>query len=369
MKKIVIDARGFSGSNGEYIQNLLLHLDNVDNNLSHRYVALMKPKDIETWNPKSKRFSKVSCRYGAFTVVEQFGLAWQLYRLNADLVHFTSPNQPVLYWRRKITTIHDLNNLRFRSQAKHKIASWTKHQRRLWIKRFAIKTSKVIITPSIFMKEDVAKFARANSRKFVVTPEAADPIKATATRPETVQESQKFLLFLGRPAIQKNLGTLIEAFELLQDKNPDLVLVLAGKKDGLYKSFERLVGKHDLSEKIIFTNYVSDGELRWLYENCAAFVMPSFNEGFGIVGIEAMQHGAPVISSNASSFPEIYGDAAEYFNPHSPEDIASKIRKVLNNSELRNELSKTGKRQAAKYSWDRMAQQTLDVYKNILKES
>lgn len=368
MKKIVIDARGFSGSDGEYVQNLLERLDEVDKNLSHRYVVLMNPKDIDAWNPKSKRFSKVASRSNAFTFREQFTLAWQLYRQNAHLVHFTTPGQPMLYFRTKITTIHDLNSLRFRSQAKHKFVTWAKHQRKIWTHRYAVGSSKRIIAPSEYIKDEIAKFAHANSRKISVINDAAEPLAAAPTPLEDMVDKQ-FVLYLGRPVAHKNLGTLLDAFELLQEKYPDLHLVLAGRRDSLFKHYEKLVGKRELNERVMFTDYVSDGTLRWLYENCQAFVVPSLSEGFGLIGVEAMQHGAPVVSSNTGVFPEIYGDAAEYFDPYSAEDMAAKIRKVLGNEDLRKELSKLGKRQAAKYSWKKTAEQTLAVYKQILRET
>lgn len=367
MKKIVIDARGFNGPHAEYVQNLVKQLDIVDNNLSHRFVIVLKPKDMDSWEPKSKRFTKVSSRFGAFTWAEQFGFAWQLYKLKPDLVHFTAANQPILYFKKKVTTIQDLNILRFRSQAKHKLATWIKHQRKLLTYKFAMKSSSVIISPSDFMKEDVAKYTHTNSRKIVVTPEAAEPINSSPTPNELLREA-KFILYLGRPAIHKNLGALIEAFTILRQKNPDLKLVLAGKKDNLYKNFERLVGKQNLDDHVLFTNFVTDGELKWLYQNCSAFVVPYLSEGFGVAGLEAMQEGAPVVSSNYAALPETYGNAAEYFDPTDPNEMATKIQKVINNEQLQKDLRALGKKQASKYSWERMASQTLAVYKTVLKE-
>lgn len=368
MKKIVIDARGYSGSNGEYVQNLIEQIDIADNNLSHRYVVLMKPKDIDSWTPKSKRFTKVASRVGAFTFFEQLNLALQLYRQNANLVHFTTPNQPLLYFRAKVTSIHDVHVWRSRAQDKHKFTSWAKYKRKIWTHKLAIRTSRTVIAPSEYVKLEVAKFASANSRKITVINDAADALTASPA-PLEVVEGKQFILYLGRPAAYKNLGTLIDAFELLKEKHPDLLLVLGGRRDGLFKHYERLVGKRDLDDHVIFTDYVTDGTLRWLYENCTAFVIPSLSEGFGLPGLEAMQHGAVVVSSNTGGLPEVYGDAAEYFDPQDAEDIAAKIRRVLNNEDKRRELAKLGKRQAAKYTWKRTAEQTLDIYKTILKEA
>jgi hypothetical protein len=103
VKKIVIDARELRTSTGRYVERLLAYLQEVDTDLSHRYVVLLKPKDMDGWTAKSKRFSKVACRYKEFTFAEQLGFAWQLYKLQADLVHFPMVQQPILYQRKVVT--------------------------------------------------------------------------------------------------------------------------------------------------------------------------------------------------------------------------------------------------------------------------
>jgi glycosyltransferase involved in cell wall biosynthesis len=145
-------------------------------------------------------------------------------------------------------------------------------------------------------------------------------------------------------------------------------LVLAGKKDQNYKLIEAKAKEGNLLDGVIFTGFVSEGELRWLYENCSAYIFPSLSEGFGLPGLEAMMHGAPVVSSNATCLPETHGDAAHYFDPLDTEDIAKKISEVLDDIKLRKELIEKGKKQAAKYSWRRMAEQTLAVYNKVLEQ-
>jgi glycosyltransferase involved in cell wall biosynthesis len=133
--------------------------------------------------------------------------------------------------------------------------------------------------------------------------------------------------------------------------------------------YERLEKKSkSISEDIVFPGFVSEGQLRWLYEHAAAYVFPSLSEGFGLPGLEAMAHGCPVVSSSATCLPEVYGDAAEYFDPISVEDIAKSIKKVVTSKVVQKTLRQKGKKQAAKYSWKRMAEQTLEVYKQALGE-
>jgi len=143
------------------------------------------------------------------------------------------------------------------------------------------------------------------------------------------------------------------------------VLVLAGKKDANYDRIETEVHQRTI-KNVIFTGHVSEGQLRWLYENCAAYVFPSLSEGFGLPGLEAMLHGAPVVSSNTTCLPEVYGEAGYYFDPLDVPAMAAAIGDVLSSEQLRTSLIAAGRQQAAKYSWRTTAEQTLAVYDEIL---
>lgn len=111
--------------------------------------------------------------------------------------------------------------------------------------------------------------------------------------------------------------------------------------------------------------FVSDEELFVWYKSASVFVFPSFYEGFGLPGLEAMQAGIPVVSSNKSSLPEIYRDGAIYFNPFDVGEIADKIKEVLTNKNLRAHMIESGKKVAREYSWRKTAKETLAVYRAI----
>ena len=143
-------------------------------------------------------------------------------------------------------------------------------------------------------------------------------------------------------------------------------LVHAGKLDYYAKKLRRWVKGQGMEGQVNFLGFVSDQELKWLYQNAQAYVFPSLSEGFGLPGLEAMVHVCPVVSSNATCLPEVYGDAAEYFDPLDVEEMAGAINKVLGSEALRSKLIALGYAQAKKYSWQRMAEQTLEVYKEVL---
>jgi glycosyltransferase involved in cell wall biosynthesis len=364
MAIIAIDAREISTSNGRYVQRLLQYLQKIDTN--NNYLVLLKPDDYVNWVPENKNFGKVLCPYKEFTFGEQLGFKKQLKELKPDLVHFTMVQQPILYRGKSVTTIHDLTTTRFRNPAKNPIVFWAKQQVYKIVNWYVPHKNKHIITPSEFVKKDVVSFAKVKSKKITVTYEAADEINEPM-EPIKELQSKPFIFYVGRPQPHKNLARLIEAFAILKQKHPNLLLVLGGRKDNEYESFIEIAKTHGVEESVCFTGYVSEGQLKWLYRGCKVYVFPSLSEGFGLPGLEAMRHSAPVASSNATCLPEVYGKAAWYFNPNDVHDIARSINEVLENNELRKDLIKRGRIQADTYSWQKMAEQTLEVYQNALR--
>jgi glycosyltransferase involved in cell wall biosynthesis len=331
----------------------------------HDVVLLTKPERMEYLRGVAPSFTVEVTPYREFTFAEQLGFRKQLQALQADLVHFGMVQQPVLYRGKVVTTMHDLTTVRFKNPAKNPVVFWAKQQVYRWVNKKVARKSAAIITPTEFVKNDVVQFAHIDPTKVTVTLEAADVISEPA-EPVAGLENTQFIMYIGRPTPHKNLERLIEAYAEIQKTHPDLKLVLAGKKDALYEAHAERAETKGI-QGIVFTGFVSDGQLRWLYEHCAAYVFPSLSEGFGLPGLEAMAHGAPVVSSNATCLPEVYGSAAKYFNPLDVADMAVKIVDVLDDPLQREDLIAKGKQHAATFSWARMAEQTLTVYESVLE--
>jgi glycosyltransferase involved in cell wall biosynthesis len=263
--------------------------------------------------------------------------------------------------------MHDLTTVRFKNPTKNPFVYWVKQQVYKYVNRRVPKKSKYVMVPSEFVKKDVADYAHIKPEKIIVTHESADEIKEPAEPIKSLQ-SKPFLFYVGRPQPHKNLARLIEAFAIIKKENPDLLLVLAGRRDKMYDSYINDAQRLGVADSVIFTGYVTEGQLKWLYRSCRVYVFPSLSEGFGLPGLEAMLHRAPVASSMDTCLPEIYGDGAWYFNSLDVFDMARTINELLINKELRNKLIRAGRQQAAKYSWQRMAEQTLDIYKKALEK-
>jgi glycosyltransferase involved in cell wall biosynthesis len=145
--------------------------------------------------------------------------------------------------------------------------------------------------------------------------------------------------------------------------------MLAGKKNKAYKSYLKFIDALELSDRVVLTGFIPDGQLKWAMQNARAYIYPSLSEGFGLPPLEAMLNGTPVVASNATCIPEVCGEAAAYFDPLDVEDMATAINKVITNEKRRAELIAKGHQQVKKYSWRRMAEETLAVYKEVLKEN
>jgi glycosyltransferase involved in cell wall biosynthesis len=363
MPRIVIDARESGTSTGRYVDKLVEHLAKLKPGAE--IIILTKSNRLDFFKEIAPDFKVLKSDFKEFTFAEQRGFLKQLNSLRADLVHFTMTQQPVRYKGRKVTTMHDLTTLRFDNPAKNKLVFKSKQQVYKRVVKKVANDSAIIITPSKFVMQDIVEFTGVDPSKVVVTYEAADRIKA---RPQPVGrlEGRQFIMYVGRATPHKNLERLVIAYQILKKKHPNLMMALAGKVDANYKKVEALVSHKRMADSVVFTDFVDDGQLRWLYENAQAYVFPSLSEGFGLPPLEAMVHGTPVISSNATCLPEINGDAAVYFNPKNTNDMARKIDLVLSNSNLRNQLIKRGHTQAAKYSWQHTAQKTLKIYKKVI---
>jgi glycosyltransferase involved in cell wall biosynthesis len=366
MKKIVIDARESGTSTGRYIDSLIKYLHEF--NPPYELVLLAKNHRIDYLKKIAPKFKVIESNFKEFTFAEQLGLLKQIKELKPDLVHFGAIHQPVLYRGKSVTTVHDLTTARFRNPTKNWLIFTIKQNiYKCVIKRVA-HNSTAIVTPTDYVKNDLASYAKISDRKITVTHEAAEDLSGKA-EPIAGIAGKDFIIFNGRPLPHKNLYRVIEAYELLRQKYPQLLLVIAGRKDASFKSYLSFVRKLKLENSIVFTDYIPDSQLKWAFQNTKAYVYASLSEGFGLPGLEAMHYGAPLVSSNATCLPEVYGDAAHYFDPTNVNDMAEKIDEVLSSPKLQEELIEKGKKQVKKYSWRRMAEQTLDVYNEVLEKN
>ncbi|NTW61866.1 glycosyltransferase family 4 protein [Candidatus Saccharibacteria bacterium] len=361
MKHIVIDARIISSSTGTYIERILNYLQEIDT--VNRYTVLVFSKDKEYWKPTNPNFEVIGADFKNYSIAEQIGLKKLLDKLSPDLVHFCMPQQPVLYKGLHVTTIHDMTLMKTYNTDKNWLVYHLKQLVGRFVFKWVARTSAYVITISKFSKNEVLNFTKIPSDKVVVTPLSADTFDDKISPYKT--PFKQFLLYVGQQSDYKNIRRLGDAHQELLKKYPDLGLILVGSiKGGTVNNQNYFENKG--YKNIHFTGFLPNPQRDWLYKNAAAYVFPSTMEGFGLPGLEAMGYGAPVVSSNATCLPEVYGGAAHYFDPFDTNDMVRAIDDVLSNSKLRSELIKKGYKQIAKYSWRRTAEQTHGVYMSAL---
>jgi glycosyltransferase involved in cell wall biosynthesis len=286
-----------------------------------------------------------------------------------ELLHSTAYTAPYVPGIKLVVTIHDMSFLthpHFHTEANRRFCTL----QTLRASRFA----DALICVSQSTADDLRRYLHVPKERVFVIPEAAGPeyrrvadrqrIAATLARFDI---HENFILFVGTIEPRKNLAALIEAFaRLKQDYSRQEWLVIAGGRGWLDEEVFQRVEELDLTRSVRFLGYVSTDELAVLYSSCRAFVYPSLYEGFGLPVLEAMACGAPVITSNASSLPEVAGDSALTLDPESPESMADAMNSVLGDRSLRSELRHKGMERSRLFSWHKTAQLTREVYGRCL---
>lgn len=360
---IAIDARIINTSTGRYVERLIHYLQSVDQ--TNRYTILVPTKDLNFFTPTNKNFTVMAADFKNYSFAEQTKFKKFLDDLAPDLVHFCMPQQPVLYTGKHVTTVHDLILLNTYNSDKN----WLMFRAKQLVGRFVFKriarTNEHIIVPTKYVKDDYVTFSGIDETKVTVTYEAAD-VFVDKIEPYK-HPFKRFLLYVGSQSDYKNIRRLGDAHQKLLETHPDLGLILVGKKSPAHLNVEKYFNGKGY-KNILYTGFIEDPQRDWLFTQAAAYVFPSLMEGFGLPALEAMGYGAPVASSNTTCLPEVYGSAAHYFDPTNVDDMARAINDILTDDALRDSLIEKGYKQNKKYSWERMARQTHEVYMNALKD-
>lgn len=366
MSHIIIDARIINSTTGRYVDRLVTYLQDVDHD--NQYTIIVPEKDKDFWKPRNNNFTVKTANYDNYSFGEQLGYNRFLKSLKPDLVHFCMPQQPINYKGKKVTTFHDLTLLKTYNSDKN----WLIYKAKQIVGKKAFKkvaeTNNHLITVSNFTKHELLETFPTISEEKITTIYESSDVSNTTPKKYSGLPFKKYLLYVGQQSDYKNIKRLGDAHQMLLAKYPDLGLVLVGKQNAASKANEQYFNERHY-KNIVFTGFVDDAQLGWLYGNAQAYVFPSLMEGFGLPGLEAMGYGTPVISSNATCLPEVYGQAAHYFNPSDTSDIATAIDQVLSDDKIRTRLAKAGFKQIKKYSWKKQAQETYRVYMGILKDN
>lgn len=350
-----------------YTHNLIKNLLRVGQNNKYFFIKDNRNTGFPNINKITINLGKTPARK---VLKNSFDLSGIVKKYQLDIVHDPAQMGPFLFSTNamKILTIYDLFPLT------HPQTSPSKYTPVIYkyLLPHVLKRTDVIIAGSESTKKDILRYFPSLRGKIIVIYAAADKSFRQINNPDRIKKKYNlntpFIFALGTLSPRKNLLTLIKAFSKLKIRGFKHKLVIGGQKgwkyENIFKDASDLVEKNE----IIFTGFIPDNDLPYFYNLADLFVFPSLYEGFGIPILEAMACGCPMITSNISSMPEVGGDAALYINnPLDTDELTDKIKKVLFEKGLKEDLIKKGLVQAAKFSWEKTARETIKVYEEVIK--
>jgi glycosyltransferase involved in cell wall biosynthesis len=308
---------------------------------------------------------------------EQIGLARQVAKDRLDLFHAPCLTAPLYLNCPLVVTVHDMIwsfPQQFSKNGSRSIKRKLMERYNYAIPKTAIKRASAIITVSHAARESIVEHSGLKADHIFVTYEAASPsfkqIKAEQSI-ESVRQKYKlppdFIFAIGSADPRKNINALVQAYVLLsQELKEKYPLLIVWTHSLLTDELSQKIEELGLTKYVRFLRQVSTDDLVLLYNVASLFVFPSLYEGFGLPLLEAMACGVPVIASNNSSIPEIVGEAALLFEAQDTQSLSSLIEQVLTDDILNARLQKAGLARSAEFAWEKCAQETLMVYKQVL---
>jgi len=376
-KKILFDGRFLSLSHagiGRYSCELLKKLLPLDPD--QKYILIILPgtkfeKELaRALSERNNPVEIIEIDAKHYSAAEQFKMPKLLKELKPDLIHYPHFNHPIFYNGPFIVTIHDLTLSQYAERGSFLMrAAYNR------VIKHAAQKSLKILTVSEFVRKELIREFDLNPNKVVTTHNGIDAKFKKITNPRTLKKAEKYgltkpyILSVGQWRSHKNLLRLAEAFsEIIKDPKfkDKLDLVFAGRVDPKFPYLEQKIESLNIQKSVKFTGFVDDDDLPIIYNNAELFAFPSLSEGFGLPALEAQATGVAVVSSNKTCLPEVCGKGAYYFNPESVKDITAKIYRVLTDEKFKRDLILKGEENAKNFTWEKAAQKTLEVYKDIV---
>lgn len=365
--RLGIDARFFGPQEtgiGRYVERLIAHLEQIDQ--TNEYVVLLRPQAWDLWFPKNSRWKKQLAPERWYSLAEQLRMPGRYRSANVDLWHIPHFNIPLLWGGPFVVTIHDLILNQFPTERASTLGPLLFRIKFLAYEaviRHAMQAAAQIITVSNHSRQDLLTRYAVKPDRVTVTYESVDPLPEPSEWSSVTERGirQPYILYVGNSYPHKNLEILLDAVGLAQRRGEQVQFVVVGKRDYFSQRLERLAQDKKIPN-ILFYGFASDQELSALYRHSQAYFFPSLSEGFGLPGLEAMASGTPVFAARASCLPEIFGSAAQYFDPHNAVSIAESISTALHDTLTRQRLISAGYEKIKEYSWRRMAEETLAIY-------
>jgi glycosyltransferase involved in cell wall biosynthesis len=344
----------------------------------NEYVVFVKPDEDDQVIKKSNNIKVVELAGGPYPTWEQIALPKAAKKEGCHILHCTSNTAPINPGMPLVITLHDIIYMEKLHLFKKSGGTWYQKfgnvYRRLVVPN-AIRKSDKIITVSNFEKnriKDFFGFDEHDNRLVAIYNGVSEHFRKIADKTEIKRVKElyhlpdRFLFFLGNTDPKKNTPGVLKAFsDYLKETGDDMHLVMLDYEEQELKKLLNEIKDPELINRIHLTGYVINTDLPAIYNQCEIFLYPSLRESFGIPMLEAMRCGAPVITSNTSSMPEVAKDAAYIIDPYKPEEITKGIIGILNNEKLKKKLIDRGFERSRRFSWENMTKEVLELYKEV----
>lgn len=353
-----------------YVEALLHHLGHID---THNRYTVYTTKGVDAaalglphnFVVRPSRFPTINPRVRI--PWEQLVAPISLAREGADVYHGVLNVMPLLAGIPSVVTIHDLSAILFPQTFRRINRMYTR-----WAINVSARRAAHIFTVSEYARQEIITHLNVPAERVTVTYDACDerfrpssPAELAAFRQRN-QLPERYLFYLGTLEPRKNIPRLLDAYAKIAHE-VDVPLLIGGGKGWLYEPILAQAERLQLGDKLKFVGYIPQEEQHLWYGAATAFVFPSLYEGFGMPPLEAMACGTPVIVSNASSLPEVTGDAGLQVDPYDVDGWADAMRRVVTDATLRADLATRGPIQAARFSWYETARRTLAVYQSVAR--
>jgi glycosyltransferase involved in cell wall biosynthesis len=351
------------------VENMIRHGGN------HRFVIFMSSEKEDIFQITSKNVTKIYCcriaqKEGTRKLfAEMFILPLLLIRHRIDVL-YSCNFIPLFCHCRTVLVVHDMRFF-------YEFDDLGRKTVKKFLYPFFIKAASKIISSSQVTTKDIIKFIRCRQEKIATVYPGVDLSRFSPSLavPNRVYEkigitvNDKYILFVSSLFPRKNAHGLIEAYARAVEKfGLKHKLVIIGRIDGAYEPvLQKLCEKLDLAGKVIFIGFIEDSDLPYYYRAADIFVFPSLFEGFGIPIVEAMAAGIPLVAVDATTSPEIIGDAGLLAHPGDIDDLAGKINQAIVDLPLRDRLVAKGLERARNFSWDATGRETMEVIRTSAK--
>jgi len=353
---------------GRYMKCLVEEI--LKQELDNDYLLILAPEASDAIGVQSANVTRVLSRSPYYSVREQIELPRILREYKVDLLHSPHFVLPLIRPCPTVVTIHDVVYIACAQDLQSQLGKFYYTA----MMRASAHLSTRIITDSVFSKNEIIRYLHIDPDKITVIYPAVDAAFGRISDVRVLDAvrseygiDRDYILYAGIYKGRKNHAGLFRAFQHFLSNGGDAQLVVAGPMNEGEPPLQKLAKQLGISERVVFTGFITDSKLCALYSAARVYACPSLYEGFGFTILEAMACDAPVVCSEEASLPEVAGDAALYANPRNAESFAAALYQLFTDDSLHRDMIERGRRNLRQFSWRQAATRSFATYDDAVR--